>query len=75
MDWMNPGVSELAEEEEAEMSCLVSDFAARMRKRVSNAQGLIAPGSEVPSGKHPKLTGLDEEAQKSPVVINVDSLD
>ena len=32
VDWTNLGVSELAEEEEAEMSGLVSSFVARMRK-------------------------------------------
>ena len=32
VDWMNLGVSESVKEEEAEISCLVSDFAARMRK-------------------------------------------
>ena len=42
MDWMNPRVSELAEEEEAEMSGLVSSFAARMHKRATSAQGVTA---------------------------------
>ena len=62
MDWTNPRVSESTEEEEAKMSGLVSDFAVRMCKRAASAQGLIAPDTEVPSGKRPKLTGLDEEA-------------
>ena len=75
MDWTNPGVSESAEEEEAKMFGLVSDFAARMRKRVASAQGVTAPDVEVLGRKGPKLTGLDEEAQKSPTVINMDSLD
>ena len=34
-----------------------------------------APSSEVTGGKCPKLSGPDEEAQKSLVVTNVDSLD
>ena len=53
----------------------ISDFDARMLKRVVSAQGLTALGAEVPGGKRPKLIGLDEEAQKSPVVISLDSLD
>ena len=36
MDLTNPGVSESDEEEEVEMSGLVSGFAARMRKRVAS---------------------------------------
>ena len=32
VDWINQRVSESAEEEKEEMSCLVSGFAARMRK-------------------------------------------
>ena len=32
VDWTNPGVSELAKDEEAEISGLVSGFSARMRK-------------------------------------------
>ena len=72
VDWTNPEVNELTEEEEAEMSYLVSSFAARMCKRVANAQGLTAPGAEVSGGKRPKLVGLDEEAQKSLTVIKID---
>ena len=47
MDWMNPRVSESAEEEEAEMSGLVSGFIARKCKRAASAQGETAPGFEV----------------------------
>ena len=36
VDWINPGVSESAEEE-AKMSGLVSGFAAMMRKRVARS--------------------------------------
>ena len=42
---------------------------------MANTQGKIALIFEVPSGKRPKLFGLDEEAEKSPAVINVDSPD
>ena len=62
VDWTNPRVSESTEEEKAEMSVLVFNFSSRICKRVSSAQGLIAPGTEVPSGKRPKLTSPDEEA-------------
>ena len=73
MDWTNPRVSESAEEEEAEMSCLVLGFDARMRKQEASAQGLAAPSDEVLGGKHPKLADPDEEAEKNPAVINMDS--
>ena len=72
---MNPGVSESAKEEEAEMSGLVSGFASRMRKRAASTQGEIAPNFEVSSRKRLKLSGPDEEVEKSPTVINMDSLD
>ena len=62
MDWTNPKVSESSEEEEAEMSALVSDFAVRMRKRAASAQGSTTPSTKVPSRKCPKLNGPDEEA-------------
>ena len=75
MDRTNLGVRESAKEEEVKMSGLIFDFAVRMRKNESSAQGLIAPGFEVPGGKRIMLTGLNEEAQKSPTVINVDSPD
>ena len=39
VDWTNPGVSESVEEEEAEMSGLVSSFSARIRKQVASTQG------------------------------------
>ena len=73
MDWTNPRVSESAGEEEAEMSCLILGFVARMRKQAASSQGLAAPSDEVLGGKRPKLAGLDEEAQKNPEVINMDS--
>ena len=85
VDWTNPGISESAEEEEAEMSGLVSSFAVMMCKRVASAQGETALGAKTSGDKRLKLTdldekaqkmtGLDEEAQRSPSVINVDSLD
>ena len=75
MDWTNPRISESAEEEEAKMFGLVSSFATKMRKRAARAQGETNPSTEASGGKHPQLIGLDEEAQKSLTVINVDSLE
>ena len=74
MDWTNPRVGESVEEEEPEMSSLVSSFSARMRKQAAR-EGETPPSAEASGGKRPKLTGPNEEAQKSPEVINVDSLD
>ena len=62
VDWTNPRVSELAEEEEAKMSSLVYDFSMTMHKRAANAQGETAPISEVLGRNHPKLSGPSEEA-------------
>ena len=33
------------------------------------------PGYEVPNGKRPKRFGPEEEVQKSPVVVTLDSLE
>ena len=57
------------------MSYLVSGFSGRMGKRATSAQGEIAPSSEVAGGKRPKLFDPNEEAQKNPMVIKVDSPD
>ena len=57
VDWTNLRVSK-----SAEMYGLISSFAARMCKQAASAQGETAPGSEVPSGNRPKLSGQDEEA-------------
>ena len=75
VNWTNLGVSESTKEEEAEMSGLVSGFTARMRKRAASAHGETALGAGVPGEKRPKLTDLDEEAQKSLTIINMDSPD
>ena len=45
-----------------------------MQKRAVKDQGKAAPSFEVPDGKRPKLSDPDEEAENSPTVINVDSL-
>ena len=54
---------------------LVSSFSARIQKRAARAQGETTPNSELTGEKRPKLSSLDEEAKKSPMVINVDSPD
>ena len=74
VDWVDLNSSEPAEEREGDMSSLAAGFVAWMRKRAVSAQGETTPDSEVSSGKRPKRSGQDKEAQKSLVVITVDSL-
>ena len=64
---------ELAEEREGDMSSLVVGFFVGMRKRAASAQGKTTPGLKVSSDKPSKWSGLDEEAQKSSIVIIMDS--
>ena len=73
VDWVDPISSEQVEERKGDMSSLVVGFFVRMRKWAVSAQGKTTPDSEVSGGKCPKLSGLDEEAQKSLAVITVDS--
>ena len=73
MDLVDPISSEPAKEREDDMSNLAAGFAMRMNKRAVSAQGETTPDSEVPGSKHPKWSGPDKEAQKSPIVITVDS--
>ena len=47
----------------------------RMHKWVASAQVDTTLGFEVSGEKHPNWFGLDEEAQKSPTVITIDSLE
>ena len=56
------------------MSSLAADFTAWMGKRAASAQGETTLGCEVPGDKRPKWFGPNDEAQKSPIVITVDSL-
>ena len=65
--------SEPAEESEHDMSSLTAGFAMWMHKRAASAQGETTPCSEVLGGKRPKRSGLNEEVQKSPVVITSNS--
>ena len=73
VDWVDPISSESVEERKSDMSTLTVGFVVRMRKRAVSAQGKTTPDSEVSGGNRPKLSGLDEEAQKSLAVITVDS--
>ena len=70
---MNPIANESAEEREDDMSSLAARFFASMLKRAASAHRETTLGSEVPSGKHPKRSGLNDEAQNSPTVVTLDS--
>ena len=70
VDWMGIIANEPVEEEE--MSKLVTGFSARMCKWVASSKGETTPISD---GKRPKLSSLDEGAQKDWVIISMDSLD
>ena len=73
MDWVDLILSEPAEEREEDMSCLTAGFVVRIRKRVASAQIENAFGFGGLSGKRPKWSGPNQKAQKSPVVITLDS--
>ena len=75
MNWVDLIVSESTEEREDDMSNLTAELVAWMCKRATSTQGETTPGSKVPGGKRLKRFGLDEEVQKSPAVITVDSLE
>ena len=70
---MDQNASDLIEEMEEDMSSLAVRFNTQMRKRAVSAQGEITPGFELSGGKRLKWSGPDEEAQRSPVVVIVDS--
>ena len=55
------------------MSSLVAGFTAWMGKGAASAQGETTLSFKVFGGKSPKRFSPDEDAQKSPVVIVVDS--
>ena len=84
MDWVNPNIptgktqgdrlrphiaSEPVEESEHDMFSLATGFNAGMCKRAASAQGETTLGFEVPGDKRLKWLGLNEEVQKSPIVI------
>ena len=73
MDWVDPNASDPAKEREDDMSSLAAGFAMQMPKWATSAQGETTPDFEVSSGKRPKRSRSDEEAQKSPIVISMDS--
>ena len=73
VDWVDPISSEPAEERDDDMSSLANGFSTTMCKRVASTQGETTPGFEVSGGKCLKRPGLDEEDQKSLIVITVDS--
>ena len=55
------------------MSSLTTRFSARMHKRAADAHGETTPRSEGLGDKRPRWSGLEEEDQKSPAVIAMDS--
>ena len=61
VNWTNPAVGESSTKKEAEMSCLVTGFSMRMRKRAANAQEEAILGLEVSRGKRFRPSGFDEE--------------
>ena len=58
---MDPIASEPAEEREDDMSSLTVGFFAQMCKWVASIKGENTLNSEVPSGKRPKRSGLNDE--------------
>ena len=75
MDRVDPISIEPIEEREEDMSSLAAGFTTWICKQSTSAQRETAFSSEGPGGKRLKPSGLDEEAQKSPTVIIVDSLE
>ena len=73
VDWVDPIANESAEEREDNMSSLTARFSTRMRKQATSAQRETTPGSDVPGGKRPKRSGLNDEVQNSPTVVTLDS--
>ena len=55
------------------MSSLVAGFVVRIHKRAVSAQRDTTPGSIVPDSKLVKQSGSNEEVQKSPTVVTLDS--
>ena len=72
---MDPLVGDLAKEREEDMSSLTAGFASRMHKRAMSTQRETTPDSIIYGEKNPKRSGPDEEAQKSPSVIIMDSIE
>ena len=67
--------SEPTEEIKHDISSLAARFTAWIRKQAASAQGETTPYFGVPGGKRPKRLGLNEEVQKSLIVIISDSLE
>ena len=55
------------------MSGLATGFVTRMRKQDASAQVETTPDFEVSDDKRSKWSGLNEEVQKSPIVVISDS--
>ena len=61
VDWGKPITSELAKENEDDMSIFAAGFSVWMRKQAASSQGETTPDSQVPSGKRPKRSSPDRE--------------
>ena len=70
---MDPIANEPAEEREDDMSSITARFATRMCKWAASTQRETIPESEVPGGKCPQRSGLNDEVQRSPIVVTLDS--
>ena len=70
---MDPIAGEPTEERENDMSSLAVGFSLRMRKRAASAQGETTPSFEVLGSKHLKRSSLNDEVQRSPTLVALDS--
>ena len=59
MDWVDPILSEPAEESEKDMSSLAVEFVAWMRKRAASNQRETTSGFKGPDDKPPKQYGSE----------------
>ena len=73
VEWVDSIASDPAEERESDMSSLAARFFARMPNWATSDQGETTPGSEVSGGKHFRWSSPNEEVEKSPSVISLDS--
>ena len=73
MDWVDPIASEPIEERENDMSSLHAGYSAHMSKQATSAQGETTLSFEVAGDKCLKWSGLNDEVQRSPTVVTLDS--
>ena len=73
VDWVNPTLP--TRETQGDCPAPHIGFSTRMRKQAMSAQGETTLDSEVPSGKCPKWSGLNEVVHKSSTEITSNSLE